>query len=128
MKAKNAIIWSGIFGAFAIAIGALGAHALKSILNPEALESLQTAVKYQLFHALALLVLGLSEKSRQFKWPIRLFILGTIFFSGSIYGLLSLRFYELPNSFLGPITPIGGLMFIAGWISIIYRATQIDKA
>jgi uncharacterized membrane protein YgdD (TMEM256/DUF423 family) len=54
--------------------------------------------------------------------------LGTIFFSGSIYGLLSLRFYELPNSFLGPITPIGGLMFIAGWISIIYRATQIDKA
>lgn len=128
MKAKNAIIWSGIFGAFAIAIGALGAHALKSILNPEALESLQTAVKYQLFHALALLVLGLSEKSRQFKWPIRLFILGTIFFSGSIYGLLSLRFYELPNSFLGPITPIGGLMLIAGWISIIYRATQIDKA
>jgi uncharacterized membrane protein YgdD (TMEM256/DUF423 family) len=128
MKAKNAIIWSGIFGAFAIAIGALGAHALKSILNPEALESLQTAVKYQLFHALALLVLGLSEKSRQFKWPIRLFILGTIFFSGSIYGLLSLRFYELPNSFLGPITPIGGLMLIAGWISIIYRATQIEKA
>jgi uncharacterized membrane protein YgdD (TMEM256/DUF423 family) len=106
----------------AVILGALGAHALESVLSPDQLDSFKTGVRYQAWHSIALLFLGAGGKNFLLPKTLRilliLFTLGIIFFSFSIY-LLSLR--EILGlsgigSFLGPITPIGGTLLIAAWL------------
>lgn len=113
-----------LFGTFfmmtGVALGALGAHALKELLTPESISSFETAVRYQLIHALALLILPsmtARPKQRIERWGGNLMIAGVFAFSGSIY-LLS--FKELLGSprildFIWPITPLGGLLLIGSW-------------
>lgn len=110
--------WAAVLGASGIAIGALGAHALKSILPLEQLNSIEVAVRYQLFHALALLAFGLSQQSSLFKRSIQLMIYGTLMFSGSIYMLILFKYFGLPTLVFVPITPIGGVLLIAAWLSL----------
>jgi uncharacterized membrane protein YgdD (TMEM256/DUF423 family) len=98
-----------------VGAGAFGAHALDAVLAPDLLEVWETAVRYQLFHALALLVLAVAaavRPDRRWAIPIWLFALGTVLFSGSLY-LLALT----GISYLGAVTPLGGVAFLAGWIA-----------
>lgn len=92
-----------------VIVGAFGSHALEQRLTPEELESMQTAIRYQMFHALLLVGLGLTTLSppRMMIWS---FVAGVIFFSGSIY-LLVLTDW----SFLWPVTPLGGTLLIVSW-------------
>ena len=106
---------AAIFGGLAVILGALGAHALKDLLDATAMESFKTATMYQLFHAIALIALPSSEK---FIWTARCWIAGIFLFSFSIYGLVLDELVGINLSFLGPITPLGGLFLIAGWISL----------
>jgi uncharacterized membrane protein YgdD (TMEM256/DUF423 family) len=124
---KAFLLWAGIFGLLAVVFGALGAHALKEILSKAQLESFETGVRYQMYHALLLLIIS-SVKELQSKAILYLIVVGVFLFSFSIY-LLNLR-YELgieALSFLGPITPIGGILLISAWASIIVKALKIKS-
>jgi uncharacterized membrane protein YgdD (TMEM256/DUF423 family) len=123
MNQKIILKVAAFFGATAVAFGALGAHALKSVLSAQSLASFTTAVRYQMWHALALLFLvAFAEKINPSPWISRLWTSGVVLFSGSIY-LLSLdELMNLNFSFLGPLTPIGGLALILGWILLLIRS------
>jgi uncharacterized membrane protein YgdD (TMEM256/DUF423 family) len=118
MKQKIIFLWSIFFVVVAIILGAFGAHALKKVLTPEALQSFETGVRYQMYQGLGLFVLGTMATKWKFdlKWPIRLLISGTCLFSFSIYGLALQETIGLSLKFLGPITPIGGALLIVGWV------------
>lgn len=117
----------------AVAAGAFGAHGLRAKVTPEALAQWHTAVEYQFYHGLGiLLVVALSERLGQgtVRWACRLFVVGTLLFSGSIY-LLSTR--ELTGlhalgGILGPITPVGGLLLMAGWATLLISAVRRPDA
>ena len=100
-----------------IVLGAFGAHALKELVKEEQLISFETGVRYQMIHGLALLVLGLnaSRHSFQLKPIFWLLLIGIILFSVSIYFLSLQDVLEVKLKFLGPITPLGGLLMIVGW-------------
>lgn len=105
--------------AIAVILGALGAHALKKELGPEQLDSFKTGVTYHFYHGLAIILIGMAMevyKKPGLKWAVYLFLTGSIFFSGSIYLLSTQTITGLSLSFLGPVTPLGGLIFITGWI------------
>ncbi|MEL7162688.1 MAG: DUF423 domain-containing protein [Bacteroidota bacterium] len=120
---------TALLGALAVALGAFGAHGLKSLVTPEQLVTYGTGVRYHFYHVLALgLAASLYQRpgisSRMLTRAVWAWGLGTLLFSGSLY-LLSLRsVHGLPVGFLGPITPIGGLFFIAGWVFLFLSATS----
>ena len=115
MDRKMAIAGS-FLGLTAIILGAFGAHALKLKLSIEQLSSFETGVKYQIYHALFLLLLSFSNISEKVKKTVLyLVVAGVIIFSGSIYMLSTRPISGLELSFLGPITPIGGLLLISAW-------------
>lgn len=103
------------YGATGVVLGAFGAHALETRLDADALASWRTAVQYHLLHAVALLALGLHALGggRPVTLPASLFSVGIALFSGSIYLLV---FTQQP--WLGPLTPLGGLCLIGGWLSL----------
>jgi uncharacterized membrane protein YgdD (TMEM256/DUF423 family) len=107
---------SALLGAIGVVLGALGAHALEARLTPERLASWGTAVDYHLLHSVALLALALfsAATGRSVALPAALFTTGIVLFSGSIYLLVLTH-----QRWLGPITPLGGLCLIAGWISLL---------
>ncbi len=108
---------AGFFGMTAIILGAFGAHALKKVLTVDQLVTFETGVKYQMYHALFLLFLGLNNHlSYKIKKTILvLTILGIIFFSGSIYLLATDSLNDFNFKIIGFITPIGGLLLIVSW-------------
>lgn len=112
---------AALMGMTAIILGAFGAHALKKYLSVEQLGSFETGVKYQMYHALFLLFLGLNsfiaEKAK--KTIFQLVIFGVIFFSGSIYLLTTKAISGIDFKFIGVVTPIGGALLIAAW-SILF--------
>jgi uncharacterized membrane protein YgdD (TMEM256/DUF423 family) len=112
---------AALFGTSAVLAGAFGAHGLQSRLSPEQLHSWNTAAHYQLVHSVALLGLGLFQAAsgRSVLLPALLFSLGMLLFSGSIYALL----LGGPR-WLGPVTPLGGLLMIAGWLSLLALAAR----
>lgn len=121
---KTSLIAGTLLGASAVIIGAFGAHALKKILSPELLASFEVGVRYQFYHALALLFLGVLaphlSSSVQPIWMSWLF--GTILFSGSIYILCILKStLQIGLGGLGLITPLGGLLMIIGWLWLAYK-------
>ena len=128
---KTILIKAAVFGVIAVLCGAFGAHALKEVLSTEHLASFNTGVRYQLIHAVVLLVLFLLKDRfniKQFKIAANLIFWGVILFSGSIY-LLSLKNIIGAEwlKFAGPITPIGGTLIIAGWVFIIIGGMKIKK-
>lgn len=111
-----------ISGGLSVALGAFGAHALKTIVPEEAQHTFHTGVEYQFYHSLALLIVGLlwgANPSKSLKWAGNLFIGGIIFFSGSLYILTLMKATgEVGIRSFGLITPIGGLLFMGGWLSL----------
>jgi len=115
MSAKTVIFTASILGALSVAIGAFGAHGMETTLQSNGrLETFETAVKYQFYHTIALLLLGilmLNMENHYFQWAYYSFLAGIVVFSGSLYTL------SLTNiTWLGAITPIGGVGFILGWV------------
>jgi len=112
----------GVFAFLGVALGAFGAHALKGRLSPEDLAIFETGVRYQMYHALALLLVasfwarGPSGASQLAGWA---FTVGIVLFSGSLY-LMALAGYR----WLGPVTPLGGLAFLVGWTALIWSFFQ----
>ena len=108
---------AAFFGMTSIVLGAFGAHALKQVLTIEQLTTFETGVKYQMYHALFLLFLGLNtEISKELKKTILvLTIFGVVFFSGSIYLLATDSLNSFNFKTIGFITPIGGLLLIIAW-------------
>ncbi|SIQ17407.1 Uncharacterized membrane protein YgdD, TMEM256/DUF423 family [Chryseobacterium sp. RU37D] len=119
------LVFGAVYGMLSVILGAFGAHALKKILSVERLESFETGVRYQMYAAFFLLIIGyiLKFETSTEKWTSILMIVGTFLFSISIY-FLSLQDYLGTNlKFLGPITPLGGLLMILSWgILILYFA------
>lgn len=112
-----------LLGAAAVALGAFGAHGLSGKLPPERLQIFETGVRYHFYHVLALLLVGVlasQSPSVALHWSARLFVLGIVFFSGSLYLLATRDLLGIAgwSKILGPITPLGGLLFIAGWIGL----------
>ncbi len=111
---------ASILGALAVLLGAFGAHILKEKLSPELLATFETAVRYQFYHAIALFVAGIlmsDLKSKYIQYAGISFIVGILFFSGSLYLISTHEIIGLTNyKWLGPVTPLGGMCFIAGWI------------
>ena len=123
----TAIIFGAIFGFLAIFLGAFGAHLLQKKLTKEQLQSFETGVKYQMYHAIVLLVLGfqLNTELSIDKYIVYSFIIGVILFSFSIYGLVISSANHKKLKFLGPITPLGGLFLALGWGLLIYKYATI---
>jgi len=117
------IVTAALFGGLAIILGAFGAHAFKKILSAEKLESFEVGVRYQMYAALTLLILGFnfSFDLQSERVAFYLITLGTLLFSVSIYFLSFAEYWKKNLKFLGPITPLGGLLMIAGWVAIIIR-------
>jgi uncharacterized membrane protein YgdD (TMEM256/DUF423 family) len=118
-----------IFGALAVILGAFGAHALKPLLNDAQTDVFRTATLYHFVHLMPMLVIAfLPSSSKVLHWSFYLFLAGIICFSGSLY-LLSTKHLiggEYWN-IVGPITPLGGLLFIAGWLNLIFIAHGINR-
>ena len=114
--------------ALVIGLGAFGAHGLKSMVSASNLAIFKTGVQYHFYHALAILWYVSwrknEEMSRAVLWS---FVLGIILFSGSLY-LLSIReLFSFSISWVGPLTPVGGLTFMIGWLLIIYEVVKKSK-
>jgi uncharacterized membrane protein YgdD (TMEM256/DUF423 family) len=125
---KRIIITASVFGTLAVIAGAFGAHGLEKPLGPQNLEIWRTAVQYQFYHTFALIFLSTLTRHNIKLLPhiYYLFSIGIILFSGSLYLLASkdlLDWTWLPA--LGPVTPIGGVLFIAGWITLGIAALKI---
>ena len=121
---KPFLIFGAFFGLLSIILGAFGAHALQNIVTDEKLlHGFQTGVQYQMYHALALLATGvLYEKfpAKLVRWAGNLFISGIILFSASLYVLTAMNGKEENLvKIIGPITPIGGTLFILGWLFLL---------
>ncbi len=109
-----------VFGLLAVVLGAFGAHALRKKFTPDQQVSFETGVRYQLFHAVVLLIIGFAPAAAiASTLAAKLFIAGTILFSFSIYGLCLTSAFGRKWRFLGPVTPIGGLLLVAGWTALL---------
>jgi uncharacterized membrane protein YgdD (TMEM256/DUF423 family) len=119
---------AAIFGFLAVALGAFGAHGLKKLIDAVQIATFETGVRYQFYHALALLAVGIlagKHPSKNLNIAGWLFVAGIICFSGSIYLLSTRTVLGIENTaLLGPITPIGGTLFLAGWIFLFVEASK----
>jgi uncharacterized membrane protein YgdD (TMEM256/DUF423 family) len=125
---KKFIATGAILAGLAVAFGAFGAHGLKKIVEAETIQTFQTGVQYQLYHAIALVLVGmLIEKypGNFLRFAGWFFIAGIILFSGSLYLLVLLKATETVGlTKIGLITPFGGISFIAGWVCLFISMLQ----
>jgi len=127
---RKIVITAAVFGSLAVIAGAFGAHGLKGKLSPSDLDVWHTAVQYQFYHVFALLFLGLytGAKKNLVNLSYYLFTLGIICFSGSLYLLDAgdLFGWHLAH-IIWPVTPLGGVLFIGGWVVLILTAVFRNK-
>lgn len=123
---KPLLIVSALSGLITVAMGAFGAHGLKGKITPELLNAFQTGVQYQIYHTLALMLVLLFSlhfpDSKELRWTCFAFILGMILFSGSLYALA----LGGPR-WLGPVTPLGGVSLMAGWVGLLVAAWRLSE-
>ncbi|GAA4318882.1 DUF423 domain-containing protein [Mucilaginibacter gynuensis] len=125
---KQIIITAALFGAVAVILGAFGAHGLKALITQPQLEIWQKGVDYQFYHVFALLFLSTFTrfKNKLIAGAYYFFSLGIVFFSGSLYLLAcrDLLGLDTLTRIIGPITPLGGLFFIVGWVLVVLAAIR----
>jgi len=124
---KKILLTALCFGMVSIVLGAFGAHALKKVMNPDQLSSFEVGVRYMMYHAIFLLFIAttsyLAPEQKNVVYNLALF--GTLFFSVSIFLLTTSAISAINFKFLGPITPIGGLLLIASWgMAFFYIITK----
>lgn len=117
-QSKKIFVFAAVLGALAVVAGAFGAHGLSSKIPAASLEVWKTGVLYQFIHVFAILALGANHRSNIF-W-----LLGILLFSGSLYVLSTNSLHGLNPSWLGPVTPVGGLLFILGWLAFARKLWQ----
>lgn len=119
-----------LYGSLSVIFGAFGAHALKGVLIADKLQSFETGVRYQMYHALLLLLMAyiFSFRTKAEKYMAWSFVIGVFLFSFSIYLLALNQLMNVSLSFLGPITPIGGLLMIIGWLLLATNYKQLNSA
>ena len=122
MTTESSIKMAILFCLSAVILGAFGAHALKEVLSESQISSFQTGVRYQFFHGLAILILSLNSKqfTGRLSNIIKIMSAGIILFSFSIYLLNIQDLIGFSMSYIGPITPIGGLLLITSWIGLFF--------
>lgn len=118
---KKLLILGSVFGLLAVVLGAFAAHGLESVLSNESMETFQTGVRYQMYHALFLLVVGsmtmVTPKLKKLIFILSLF--GVLFFSGSVFGLATNELTAFDFKTIAFITPIGGLLLIISWLVLL---------
>jgi len=126
---ETMLIFGGVFGTLAVIFGAFGAHALKKKFNEDQLKSFETGVKYQMYHALIIVISGVIFPFLETSQIIMgcCFIIGVLLFSFSIYGLCLSGAYGNKLKILGPITPLGGLLLVVGWIIFTIEAASMAQ-
>jgi len=133
---KKQFVIIGILGAKAVALGALGAHFLKGkvaegIVTADQLDGFEKGVKYQMYHTLGMLMILLLKNnysSKYFDWAYSFFFWGIVLFSGSLYFLCTRNLFGAEwLKVLGPVTPLGGICFIIGWIFIALAGSKGEK-
>lgn len=123
------LVTAATMGIIAIALGAFAAHGLKELLSYEALQTFETGVRYQMYHAIVLLFVGgtsfLNTRSKKIiYWFI---VIGFVFFSGSIYGLSTMDITGINFKTIGFITPIGGLLLITSWVIMLLSFLKVKR-
>ncbi|HEV2353279.1 MAG TPA: DUF423 domain-containing protein [Puia sp.] len=128
---KTFLSVAAVLGALSVALGAFAAHKLREIAAPDAVAVFETGVRYQFYHVFALLFAGLlSERvsNRWIIWAGNCFIMGIVFFCGSLYTLTALRTADIsPMKLIYFATPVGGVFFIAGWVFLWLSIIRSDK-
>lgn len=129
---KRYLVTAGILGALAVGLGAFGAHSLKEMLTPQSLNTFETAVRYQFYHVFALALTGILARTYPHKlinYAGRFFVGGIILFSGSLYLLTFLTAAGVEGfKWLGAITPLGGVLFILGWLSLSFGILRSEHS
>lgn len=132
MNHKTLLMVCGILGALAVSLGAFGAHGLKNVLSAQHLQTYTTGITYHFYHTLALLGIAVLVRRNSSVWlrsASICFILGIFLFSGSLYLLATREVIGLTNyRWLGPITPIGGVFFILGWLAVSIGAVRNSES
>ena len=127
----NGIKIAAIFGFFGVMIGAMGAHALKPHLSEYQMYIFEKGVHYQFYHTLAILGVGVfqlvDKKPNALNWVLWLFVAGIFCFSGSLYLLACRDLIPFPVGWAGPVTPLGGLLFMGAWGGLFWHAHQSSK-
>lgn len=120
---KRIVLTAAILLMLAIILGAFGAHGLKDKVSPERIATFEVGVKYQFYIGLAMLILGFNEEKLGFslKPTFLLLLIGVLFFSVSIYFLAIQEILGASLKFLGPITPVGGLLMIIGFLIFLVK-------
>ena len=115
----------GVLGALTIVLGAFGAHALQELLDQDQLDSFETAVRYQMYHVIVMLIILLTSffSESQKKVLVLIFLIGILFFSGSIYAIS----FGIDPKNIWFITPLGGVFLIIGWLLLAYFSTKKIK-
>ena len=125
---KGFLKLGALLGAISVVLGAFGAHTLKQFISEKSLLTFETGVRYQFYHAIALLFTGILYKefsNKSLLWAGRMFSLGILLFSGSLYFLAVVNLTENTGlKGIGAITPLGGACFIAGWILLFIGVSK----
>ena len=117
---KTFLKTAAVLGALSVILGAFGAHALKQLITDKNLQTFETGVRYQFYHVIALFITGILYKdftNNYLEWAGRLFCLGILLFSGSLYLLSFIELTDMTGlKWVGAITPLGGVCFITAWL------------
>ena len=127
---SKTVMTGSILAGVAVALGAFGAHVLKGRLEPDEMTTFQTAVQYQMYHALAVVVTGIFNRIKPGKRlanAVLAFYLGIALFSGSLYIITLSNLTHIDLRWIGAVTPIGGIAFIVGWIHLAWGAQSTKK-
>ena len=133
LSARFYLLISALSGLLSVTLGAFGAHGLKKVVSTDMLVAYQTGVQYQFIHSLVLLALAIlllmpatkPAVANKLKWSANLMLVGILLFSGSLYTMTLMSVTGGFPAWLGPITPIGGLAFIMGWIFLMVAAFKL---
>ncbi|RKE98512.1 DUF423 domain-containing protein [Ichthyenterobacterium magnum] len=124
---KKILITAALLGVISVILGAFGAHGLKALISSESIQTFETGVRYQMYHAIVLLFVGntvlVSEKSKQIIFYLILF--GILLFSGSIYGLSTNSLTGFDFKTIGFVTPIGGLLLLISWAILLINFLKL---